>query len=166
MEKSFNATIISRREIAESTHEITLEIDSDIFSFVPGQYVWVILNDLTYPDERGNRRAFSIVSDFKNNNHRIRCVFRDSNSGFNKSLIGMPIGGTLRIDGPFGFCTLPQNETTPVVFLAGGVGVASVFTMINYATANKSPGQSRHLCQTRTIRKKPPTSMNWRISER
>ncbi|MDO8536739.1 MAG: histidine kinase dimerization/phospho-acceptor domain-containing protein, partial [bacterium] len=138
MEKYFNTTLVDRIEVAKDTYEITFEIDSNNFSFVPGQYVWVVLTELTYPDERGNRRAFSIVSDYKNEENRISCIFRKSNSGFKKTLIGMPVGSKVRIDGPFGFCALPQNETVPVIFLAGGVGISSVYTMINYATANVS----------------------------
>ncbi|MFA4922778.1 MAG: FAD-binding oxidoreductase [Ignavibacteriaceae bacterium] len=138
MEKCFNAVIVDRKEVAENTYEVTFAIDIDNFSFIPGQYVWVILAELKYPDERGNRRAFSIVSKFKDGENKISCVFRKSNSGFKKTLISMPIGSAVRIDGPFGFCTLPQDETTPVVFLVGGVGIASVYTMVHHATINKS----------------------------
>lgn len=142
MEKSFNATIIDRKEVAEDTCELTFKIDSTAFSFVPGQYVWIVLPELIYPDERGNRRAFSIVSTLNDEDNTICCTFRKSNSGFKKSLVSMPLGSVVRIDGPFGSCVLPQDETIPSVFLVGGIGVASVFTMINHATQNKS---SRHI---------------------
>ena len=138
MEKIFNASVTNRKEVAENTFEINFEVDDYNFSFVPGQYVWVVLNELKYPDERGNRRAFSIVSNFKDGDNRISCVFRKSESGFKKTLIEMPIGSKIRIDGPFGFCGLPQDEATPVIFIAGGVGIASVFTMINNAVRSNS----------------------------
>ncbi|MDP1706307.1 MAG: hypothetical protein Q8L36_00615 [bacterium] len=88
MEKIFDATIVNKREVAESTYELTFEINNGNFSFIPGQYIWVVLNELKYPDEHGNRHCFSIVSEFRDEKNRIRCVFRDSDSGFKKSLIG------------------------------------------------------------------------------
>ena len=138
MEKFFNAVIVDRKEIAEDTYEIIFELNCENFYFVPGQYVWVVLPELQYPDERGNRRPFSILSRFKGKNNQISCAFRKSGSGFKQTLISMPIGSALRIDGPFGFCTLPQDEATPIVFIVGGVGITSVLTMIRYATINKS----------------------------
>jgi PAS domain S-box-containing protein len=141
MEKVFNAIIVDREEIAEDAYEVIFELNCENFYFTPGQYVWVVLPELRYPDEHGNKRSFSIVSSFKGKNNQISCAFRKSDSGFKKTLISMPIGSTVRIDGPFGFCTLPQDETVPVVFLAGGVGITSVFTMISHATVNKSPRQ-------------------------
>src|SRR3989338_11381353 len=134
MEKSFNSILVNKKEVAEDTYEVTFEIDNNRFSFLPGQYVWVVLPELQYPDERGNRRPFSILSRFKGKNNQISCAFRKSGSGFKQTLISMPIGSALRIDGPFGFCTLPQDEATPIVFIVGGVGITSVLTMIRYAT--------------------------------
>src|SRR3989344_845129 len=139
MEKNFNSILVNKKEVAEDTYEVTFEIDNNRFSFLPGQYVWVVLPELQYPDERGNRRPFSVVSRFKGKHNQVSSVFRKSDSGFKRTLINMPIGSAVRIEGPFGFCTLPQDETIPVVFLVGGVGIASVFTMINHATVNKSP---------------------------
>ena len=139
MEKNYKAILVDRKEVAADTYEITIEIPVRSFSFTPGQYIWIILDDFKYPDKRGNRRAFSIVSKFQGKDNQIHCLFRKSDSGFKKSLMGMPIGSAIRIEGPFGFCTLPQDETVPTVFLAGGVGISSVFTMIGHATVNKSP---------------------------
>ncbi|HEY4474932.1 MAG TPA: ATP-binding protein [Candidatus Paceibacterota bacterium] len=139
MEKVYNAVIIDCKEVAEDAYEVGFELNCENFYFTPGQYVWVVLPELRYPDEHGNKRSFSIVSSFKSKNNQISCVFRKSDSGFKKTLISMPIGSTVRIDGPFGFCTLPQDEAVPVVFLVGGIGITSVFTMISHATVNKSP---------------------------
>ncbi len=141
MEKVFSATIVDRKEVAKDAYEAVFELDCENFDFTPGQYIWVVLPELKYPDDRGNRRAFSIVSSSKDKKNQIRCVFRKSGSGFKQTLIEMPIGSAVRIDGPFGFCTLPQEEAVPAVFLVGGVGIASVFTMVSYATMHKSSRQ-------------------------
>lgn len=136
--KCFDATIVGNEEIAKDTYEVVFELNCENFSFTPGQYVWIVLPKLKYPDERGNRRSFSIVFKSGDKSNQIRSVFRKSNTGFKKTLINMPIGSTVRIDGPFGFCVLPKDETTPVIFLVGGVGISSVFTMISHAITNKS----------------------------
>ena len=79
------ATIVARREIAQDTIEIILDLGAARFFFVAGQYIWLILPHLLFPDPKGKRRAFSIASSPRENNFTI--VFRFSQSGFKKTLM-------------------------------------------------------------------------------
>ena len=64
---------------------------SEPFTFKAGQYVFVNLPKLNYPDDRGPRRQFSIVNS-PNQKGIIVVTTRLSDSGFKKTLNELPIG--------------------------------------------------------------------------
>lgn len=131
------AKISGKRLVGEDTFEITLSLEDD-FDFRAGQYVWLILPKLLYEDPRGNRRAFSICSSPSQKNS-ISVAFRNSGSGFKKTLIELPENSLVQIDGPFGAMGLPDIPTQPLVMIAGGIGITPFLSMIRYATEQKRP---------------------------
>lgn len=129
------ATIVTRIEIAKDTIELVLQPSSG-FVFTAGQYVWIILPRLLFPDPKGRRRAFSIASPPQE--EKLTFVYRTSPSGYKKTLAELPIGSDVEILGPFGFFTL-QHAETPVVFLAGGTGVTPFLSIIGDLEHQKNP---------------------------
>lgn len=129
------AELVSQNTIAEDTTEVCLKI-ADEFTFIPGQYVWLLLPMLKYDDKRGNLRAFSIASP-PNNEHIISIAFRNSASGYKKTLTEMPNGSKVTLYGPHGFFTLPEDTNTPVVLLAGGIGITPFMSMLKDAKNRK-----------------------------
>ena len=124
-----DAALTSRRLIADGAYEMSFELSEPI-QFEPGQYAWVILPELAYPDHRGNRRPFSIIStpsDAKN----IRFLTRvhSPTSGYKKTLLEMPLGSRVQISAPFGSHTLPQDGKAAVL-VAGGVGISSFLSIL------------------------------------
>jgi len=49
-------------------------------------------------------------------------VTRKRDSAFKRALNRIPLGTTVKIDGPSGSLTLHKNSSKPAVFLAGGIG--------------------------------------------
>lgn len=121
------ATIHSFREVALKTHEVTLRLDAPFF-FEAGQSIELCINPTTSVDKRDDCRNFSIVSTPSDKN-LLTVVLRDTNSVYERSLLGLPIGSKVVVTGPFGNLSLPQDTSKEVVFIAGGVGIAPFMSM-------------------------------------
>lgn len=134
--KKLQLPIIEQKTIAEKTCEVSFDLSHKGFKFLAGQYIRVSVPKLLYSDPKGMSRVFSIVSS-PNNKDKISIVFRDSGSGFKRTLMKLPIGSLVDIEGPFGYFTLPQNSSQPIVFIAGGIGITPCLSMIRYATEEK-----------------------------
>lgn len=126
--KSWPARIENTKVIADGTYDSTIKITSGNFSFTAGQYVWVVLPELRYEDPKGDRRAFSICSAPSDDN-TFSIVFRDSQSGYKKTFRELPAGSQVSILGPFGSLALPEKPGAPVVFVAGGTGIAPFLSL-------------------------------------
>ncbi|MFC1608717.1 PAS domain-containing protein [Patescibacteria group bacterium] len=132
----FECSIVNRREVAEDTTEASFEVRSD-FNFEAGQYVRLTIPNLKKDALGGNTRDFTIASS-PNEKGIIRITFRNSKSEFKKSLLGMSMGSSIQIQGPLGMFTLPESSNVPIVFIAGGVGVTPVLSMLRYIDDNKA----------------------------
>ncbi len=113
-------------QVAERTCKIILQRPSD-FDFLPGQYIQVTLQELKYSDHRGPTREFSICSS-PHDRDELSVVFRNTDSGFKKTIIELDPGSSVLIEGPFGLLTLPRKGRH--VFVAGGIGIAPFYGMI------------------------------------
>ena len=131
-----SATLIRRTEIADQVYEYRFKMQ-EAFSFEPGQYVWVFLPEISVPDKKGNRRAFSLASS-ADLSGEITILCRKGESGFKKSLQSLSASETIQIIGPFGsaFC-LPKEQSVPLLFLAGGMGVAPFLSLVRSAASRK-----------------------------
>ena len=136
MIRKITIPIIERRTIAKNTIEIVLDASLENFTFLAGQYVKISIPKMLYPDPAGNYRMFSIASS-PNEKSKMEIVFRDSQSGFKKTLTELPFGSSVIIQGPYGLFTLPKNPKASIVFIAGGVGIAPCLSMIRFAIEEK-----------------------------
>jgi len=102
------------------------------FDFVPGQYIRMTL-DILQPDERGNGRFFSISSSPLTAQF-FTITTRILESVFKKTLSDLKPGSMTKFFGPVGRFTLNEDDTRPLVFLAGGIGITSFYSMLKYAS--------------------------------
>lgn len=128
--------IFEQKIIAEKTYEVSFGLSGKKFDFLAGQYIRVIAPKLLHPDPRGSSRVFSILSS-PNDKNKISVAFRDSGSGFKRTLMELPIGSFVDIQGPFGDFTLPKDISFPLVFIAGGIGITTFLSMIRYIAEQK-----------------------------
>lgn len=128
--------IIEQKTIAEKTCEVSFGLSRKEFRFLAGQYIRVSVPKLLHADPKGASRVFSIVSS-PNNKNKISIAFRDSGSGFKRTLMELPAGSLVNIEGPFGYFTLPKDLSQPIVLIAGGVGITPCLSIIRYATEEK-----------------------------
>lgn len=110
------------------------------FKYVAGQYM-----DITMPgvkiDSRGNRRSFSITSAPADELIEMGVKFYEPSSQFKTALRSLKEGDEIIANQVAGEFLLPKNESTPLVFLAGGIGITPFIAMLRYmlATNKKWP---------------------------
>lgn len=120
--------IFDKREVAEGTLMVTFALDQKV-DFKPGQYVIVTLPRLDFPDERGPKRQFSINNP-PSQNEIITITTRLSESGFKKTLSGLPVDSEVELGPIGGQFTLPEDTGKPLVFIAGGIGITPFMSML------------------------------------
>lgn len=135
---NFPITLVSKKEIAENTVEVTFGVTAPDFTFIPGQYVSVEIASLAELSVPLRCHDFSIASSPANPS-QISLAFRVSGSAFKTALLELPIGGEVTVSGPKGVFTLPVDTDTPLVFVAGGIGITPFLSMIRFATESASP---------------------------
>lgn len=124
-------------------HKAQVSLDSvvfafnkpDKFKFTPGQYMeWTIPHKK--PDNRGVRRYFSISSSPGENNIQLLVKFNNPSSSYKASLSNMQEGGEIIASSLSGDFVLPKDLSKPLVFIAGGVGIAPFRSMIKHIVDN------------------------------
>lgn len=118
----FQTQKISHQLVAKNTYEVVFRRPNG-FQFSVGQYTQVALPNLIHPDPKGRSRQFSIATSLLNLTE-VSVVFRDTGSGFKRTLLELPAGSLLTLEQGAGSFGLPIVPTKPLVFVAGGVGIA------------------------------------------
>lgn len=139
--------IKDKKEIATGTLQVIFETN-EFFEFKPGQYCFITLKNPPYPDERGNKRHFSIVNS-PNEKGIITFATRLRDSGFKKSLRQLPVGTEVELGPIAGVFTLPSDTKRPLVFIAGGIGITPFMSMLRYIKETKLSYQIILICSNR-----------------
>ncbi len=142
-----NIKLLKKEIIANDTFAFYFEKPND-FAFRAGQFADFTLINPSDTDEKGNTRAYSLVNAPFEKDIIIATRMRDS--AFKRMLNHMSLETEVKMDGPYGDFTLHKTETTPAVFLTGGIGVTPVKSMIADATYNKTKHQITLLHSSRT----------------
>jgi ferredoxin-NADP reductase/Na+-translocating ferredoxin:NAD+ oxidoreductase RnfD subunit len=101
------------------------------FSFIPGQYMeWTLPHPKS--DSRGNRRYFSISSSPTEEEITMTVKFYDKASSYKTELLNLQNSKQIVAAQVAGDFTLPKDLKTPMVFIAGGVGIAPFRSMIQH----------------------------------
>lgn len=100
------------------------------FNFYPGQYL-----DIALPvkDKLGNTRSFTISS--SPTERFLMITTKIGATPYKKFMENIKAGDTITSSHPAGTFTL--DESTPAVFLAGGIGITPFRSMIRYALDKK-----------------------------
>jgi len=119
-----------KMRIAPDIYDFSFNADRK-FAFQPGQYLeWTLGHK--HPDNRGNRRYFTIASSPTEKNIRLGVKFYPDSSSFKKSLTSMGIGSEIVASQLAGDFVLPRNRQQKLVFIAGGIGITPFRSMIKY----------------------------------
>ena len=133
---AFVSKLKHRKEVAERTIAFRFEKPSG-WTFKAGQFIDMTLLDPAETDSEGNTRGFSIASGPHEETLMVATRMRDT--AFKRVLKNIPIGTAVKIEGPSGDLTLPNNSKRAVVFLAGGIGITPFRSMLVRAAKEKLP---------------------------
>lgn len=130
--------LVRRSELATGVYEFEFEPNRPL-KFQAGQYMeWAL--EHAHPDSRGNRRYFTIASAPHEPNLRLGVrIDPQRASSFKRALFALEPGGVLWAGALAGDFTVEADETRPLVFIAGGIGVTPFRSII--ADLVKAGGQ-------------------------
>ena len=127
-----------RRLEAIEVISFIFDLGGQPFEYQPGQYIFCELDALDFPDERGNRRHFTISSS-PSEKGVVMFTTRMRGSGFKETLRHALLGYELSLGTPLGNFVVPEVETRNHVFIAGGIGVTPYRSILRYALDAKKP---------------------------
>ena len=130
--------LMERRTEATEVISFVFDLGGQLFEYQPGQYIFYELDALDFPDERGNRRHFTISSS-PTEKGILMFTTRMRASGFKETLRHAPLGYEINIGTPFGHFVMPEEETRHHVFIAGGIGITPYRSILRCAVDTKKP---------------------------
>jgi ferredoxin-NADP reductase len=137
--KEYMLPFIKKVPEAEQTYSFYFDTSETDFTFLPGQYIRITIPH-EKPDDRGTSRFFTISSSPTHRGY-ITITSRTLQYSFKKALLNLKPGTKVKIFAPLGKFILDETDTTPKVFLAGGIGITPFHSMITYAAAKNLPLQ-------------------------
>lgn len=131
--------IKAKKEIARGALLVTFDLLGKNVNFKPGQFLFITIPKLIYPDSKGNMRHFSIVNSPNEKGIITMATRMREGSGFKKTLQELPVGSEVIIGNALGNFILPKEYANPLVFIAGGIGITPFISMLTYASEESSP---------------------------
>jgi ferredoxin-NADP reductase len=127
------AIVTEIQALAPSVLQLTISFE-DAFAFAPGQWV-----NFRFPE--GVSRAYTIASAPQRPEAVQICVRVGGGKG-GEALRKLEAGAEITVEGPYGDFLLPEDDTRPVFFLAGDVGIAPIRSIVLHMLA---VGDSRRI---------------------
>lgn len=132
----YNSKLLHKKQVAEGTMEFILEKPKDL-KYRAGQFFDIILEKSAPDAEKSSyQHGFSFVS--APYEDHLAAATRMRNSAFKRAIAALPENSAIKLDAVWGSFTLPKDESIPVVFLIGGIGVTPVRSMVAQATHDKT----------------------------
>lgn len=128
--------LVRRESVAEGTMAFYFSKPAG-FLHQAGQSMLIALVGPPETDGEGDARTFTIASAPDEGELMIATRMRDT--AFKRVLKTMPIGTTVRIDGPSGAMVLHDDPARPAAFLAGGIGITPFLSMVRHAATRRLP---------------------------
>jgi ferredoxin-NADP reductase/Na+-translocating ferredoxin:NAD+ oxidoreductase RnfD subunit len=112
------------------TYDLSFESNQKV-KFSPGQYLEWTLGHKN-PDNRGNRRYFTIASSPTEEEIRLGVKFYPNASSFKNAMFSLEPGSNILAGSLSGDFTLPEDKSAKLVWIAGGIGITPFRSQIKY----------------------------------
>ncbi len=130
LQHPYRVTAVEQRGL--KIWEVDIEpAQGDALAFEPGQFVWLTIDR---PPFSFREHPFSIAS-APSENKRLAFLIKEVGD-FTSQIGRVPVGARAYVDGPHGALTLSKKPSAGIVFLAGGVGIAPIFSMLRQLRAD------------------------------
>ena len=132
--RGIRLSYLGKKQLGATTWELAFQPARPV-RFVPGQYM-----ELTIPhrkaDFRGSRRYFSISSAPSDTGPiTFAITVPAKSSSFKRALLDLEPGATVQGTNVGGDFQLPRNSATPVLLVAGGIGITPFASQLAHAAA-------------------------------
>lgn len=126
---------VRREELAPTIWQYYFETERSV-DFVAGQYAeFQLLSD--FDDPRGRGRTFTLTSLPDNECLSFIVKLIAPLSPYKRALVALTPGDEVRIGDAMGDLILPKLVSQPLVFVAGGIGIASFVSMLTLLTRQR-----------------------------
>jgi ferredoxin-NADP reductase len=131
-------TLVDRQRIARDTMAFWFDANDASFEFRPGQHADFIF---AHPDMGGKiegSRTFSFASS-PHDKGPVMIAMRMRDTDFKSELMAAVIGTKFVVSRPRGSFTLHTDIARPAVFLAGGIGITPIRSILQWAAQKRLP---------------------------
>ena len=134
----YQRTLVDKLEIAMDTIAFRFSTNETTYDFQAGQHADFGFLHAFEGNQNDNSRTFSLA----NSPHENGCItvaMRMRDAGFKNALKRARLGTMFKVSSPRGSFTLHKDITRPAVFLAGGIGITPVRSILHWATQQRLP---------------------------
>lgn len=125
-----NVRFIDSKQEAEDIWTFRFDPERPL-DYIAGQFIDLII--MHEADERGHRRWFTLSSSPTESWVSITTrLTAGTGSTFKRALLALRPGEIATISDPMGDFVLPKDTTIPITFVAGGIGITPVRSMIKW----------------------------------
>lgn len=129
-ETPFYLPFLKKEQLTKDAFTFYFRRTGEERDFIPGQYYEIKL-EIKNPDERGNSRVFTISSSPTEKEY-ITITTRIIQSSFKIRLSEVKPGEMVQFNGPWDDLNFDEQDTSPHVFLAGGIGITPYHSIVKY----------------------------------
>jgi ferredoxin-NADP reductase len=129
----YQMTLMDRQRIARDTMAFWLDTNGARYEFRAGQHA-----DFVFGSDSDNSRTFSLASS-PLDKEPIMIAMRMRKTAFKSALRAAALGTKFIVSRPRGSFTLHRDITRPAVFLAGGIGITPIRSILQSATQERLP---------------------------
>ena len=129
----YQMTLVDRQRIARDTMAFWFDTNGARYEFRAGQHA-----DFVSGTESDNSRTFSLAG-APADKEPIMIAMRMRKTAFKSALKAATLGTKFIVSRPRGSFTLHRDITRPAVFLAGGIGITPIRSILQSATKERLP---------------------------
>jgi ferredoxin-NADP reductase len=129
----YQMTLMDRQRIARETMAFWFDTNGARYEFRAGQHA-----DFVFGNESDNSRTFSLASS-PLDKEPLMIAMRMRKTAFKSALKAAALGTKFIVSRPRGSFTLHRDITRPAVFLAGGIGITPIRSILQSATQERLP---------------------------
>jgi len=134
----YEMTLAYWQRIARDTMAFWFDTNGASFRFRAGQHADFVFTHPCVESEGDNSRTFSLAS-APHDERLVMIAMRMRKTGFKTALKSAALGAKFMVSRPRGSFMLHRDITRSAVFLAGGIGIAPVRSIIYQATQERLP---------------------------
>lgn len=137
----YQMTLKDRQRIARDTMAFWFDTNGVRYEFRAGQHADFGFQDPSLKQKDDNSRTFSIANSPLDKGI-VMIALRMRETAFKTALKTAALGTQFKVSRPRGSFTLHQDVTRPAVFLAGGIGITPIRSILHWATQERMQHKS------------------------